>query len=161
MFSWLPTIPSPRWPALISALLLPSSDSPAFSLVAISPLLGTSTGRYYPPPSACLQHHWHPNRSSLSVGPWEPANFNLDPSSFPPFDDDHDTNNAHEHLDIIAPYPTPPPQISEAGLTGQSFTMAIAMGWHKPDNVAGTSAPAIMVGLFVATGGLLFGYDTG
>ncbi|KAL2015596.1 hypothetical protein VTK56DRAFT_5192 [Thermocarpiscus australiensis] len=35
------------------------------------------------------------------------------------------------------------------------------MGWHKPDNVAGTSAPAIMVGLFVATGGLLFGYDTG
>jgi len=42
-----------------------------------------------------------------------------------------------------------------------SFTMAIAMAWHKPDNVAGSSAPAIMVGLFVATGGLLFGYDTG
>jgi hypothetical protein len=40
-------------------------------------------------------------------------------------------------------------------------TMAIAMGWHKPDNVAGSSAPAIMVGLFVASGGLLFGYDTG
>jgi hypothetical protein len=39
--------------------------------------------------------------------------------------------------------------------------MAIAMGWQKPDNVAGTSAPAIMVGLFVATGGILFGYDTG
>ncbi|KAK1764899.1 general substrate transporter [Phialemonium atrogriseum] len=39
--------------------------------------------------------------------------------------------------------------------------MAIAMGWHKPDNVAGSSAPAIMVGLFVATGGMLFGYDTG
>ncbi|PTB68750.1 hypothetical protein BBK36DRAFT_1166641 [Trichoderma citrinoviride] len=39
--------------------------------------------------------------------------------------------------------------------------MAIAMGWHKPDNVAGSSAPAIMVGLFVASGGLLFGYDTG
>lgn len=36
-----------------------------------------------------------------------------------------------------------------------------AMGWHKPDNVAGSSAQAIMVGLFVATGGLLFGYDTG
>lgn len=35
------------------------------------------------------------------------------------------------------------------------------MGWQKPDNVAGSSAPAIMVGLFVATGGLLFGYDTG
>lgn len=35
------------------------------------------------------------------------------------------------------------------------------MGWHKPDNVAGSSAPAIMVGFFVATGGLLFGYDTG
>jgi len=27
--------------------------------------------------------------------------------------------------------------------------------------VAGSSAPAIMIGLFVATGGLLFGYDTG
>ncbi|PHH87397.1 hypothetical protein CDD83_8928 [Cordyceps sp. RAO-2017] len=39
--------------------------------------------------------------------------------------------------------------------------MAIAMGWHKPDSVAGSSAPAIMVGLFVASGGLLFGYDTG
>ncbi|KAK0391675.1 hypothetical protein NLU13_1174 [Sarocladium strictum] len=39
--------------------------------------------------------------------------------------------------------------------------MAIAMGWQKPDNVAGSSAPAIMVGLFVASGGLLFGYDTG
>ncbi|KOS21573.1 putative glucose transporter rco-3 [Escovopsis weberi] len=39
--------------------------------------------------------------------------------------------------------------------------MAIAMSWHKPDNVAGSSAPAIMVGLFVASGGLLFGYDTG
>ncbi|PHH60572.1 hypothetical protein CDD81_1544 [Ophiocordyceps australis] len=39
--------------------------------------------------------------------------------------------------------------------------MVIAMGWQKPDNVAGSSAPAIMVGLFVASGGLLFGYDTG
>ncbi|KXJ91605.1 putative glucose transporter rco-3 [Microdochium bolleyi] len=39
--------------------------------------------------------------------------------------------------------------------------MAIAMGWQKPDNVAGSSAPAIMVGLFVASAGLLFGYDTG
>lgn len=39
--------------------------------------------------------------------------------------------------------------------------MAIAMGWRKPSNVAGSSAPAIMVGFFVATGGLLFGYDTG
>jgi len=39
--------------------------------------------------------------------------------------------------------------------------MAIAMAWHKPDNVAGSSAPAIMVGLFVACGGILFGYDTG
>lgn len=37
----------------------------------------------------------------------------------------------------------------------------MAMGWQKPDNVAGSSAPAIMVGLFVACGGLLFGYDTG
>lgn len=43
----------------------------------------------------------------------------------------------------------------------QAVAMAIAMGWHKPDNVAGSSAPAIMVGLFVASGGVLFGYDTG
>ncbi|CZR55222.1 probable RCO3 glucose transporter [Phialocephala subalpina] len=35
------------------------------------------------------------------------------------------------------------------------------MTFRKPDSVAGSSAPAIMVGLFVATGGLLFGYDTG
>lgn len=40
-------------------------------------------------------------------------------------------------------------------------TMAIAMGWQRPDNVAGTAAPAVMVGLFVASAGLLFGYDTG
>jgi hypothetical protein len=39
--------------------------------------------------------------------------------------------------------------------------MAIAMGWKKPDNVAGSSIPAVMIGLFVASGGLLFGYDTG
>lgn len=39
--------------------------------------------------------------------------------------------------------------------------MAFAMGWRKPDNVAGSSAPAIMIGIFVASGGLLFGYDTG
>ncbi|KAI0151553.1 general substrate transporter [Xylariaceae sp. FL1272] len=41
------------------------------------------------------------------------------------------------------------------------MAIAMAMGWHKPDSVAGSSAPAIMVGLFVASGGLLFGYDTG
>ncbi|KAI9737678.1 MAG: glucose transporter [Claussenomyces sp. TS43310] len=35
------------------------------------------------------------------------------------------------------------------------------MGWIKPDNVAGSAAPAIMIGLFVSFGGLLFGYDTG
>jgi hypothetical protein len=39
--------------------------------------------------------------------------------------------------------------------------MAIAMAWHKPDNVAGSAAPAIMIGLFAAFGGILFGYDTG
>ncbi|KAL2885326.1 putative glucose transporter rco-3 [Ceratocystis lukuohia] len=39
--------------------------------------------------------------------------------------------------------------------------MAIAMGWQKPDNVAGSSMPAIVIGLFVASGGILFGYDTG
>lgn len=31
----------------------------------------------------------------------------------------------------------------------------------KPEGVAGSSAPAIMIGLFVAFGGILFGYDTG
>ncbi|KAL8983095.1 MAG: hypothetical protein Q9177_005077 [Variospora cf. flavescens] len=31
----------------------------------------------------------------------------------------------------------------------------------KPENVAGSAAPAILVGLFVAFGGILFGYDTG
>ncbi|RDW87681.1 MFS sugar transporter-like protein [Coleophoma crateriformis] len=39
--------------------------------------------------------------------------------------------------------------------------MVYGVIWQKPDNVAGSSAPAIMVGLFVACGGLLFGYDTG
>ncbi|KAK4193286.1 general substrate transporter [Podospora australis] len=37
----------------------------------------------------------------------------------------------------------------------------VGFGWRKPANVAGTSAPAILLSLFVATGGLLFGYDTG
>ncbi|KAL1582719.1 hypothetical protein WHR41_08584 [Cladosporium halotolerans] len=31
----------------------------------------------------------------------------------------------------------------------------------KPDDVAGAAWPAIAVGLFVAFGGVLFGYDTG
>lgn len=31
----------------------------------------------------------------------------------------------------------------------------------KPQNVAGSAAPAILIGLFVAFGGVLFGYDTG
>ncbi|KAG2420258.1 hypothetical protein HFD88_005059 [Aspergillus terreus] len=31
----------------------------------------------------------------------------------------------------------------------------------KPDDAAGSAAPAIIIGLFVAFGGLLFGYDTG
>lgn len=31
----------------------------------------------------------------------------------------------------------------------------------KPADVPGSAAPAIMVGLFVAFGGVLFGYDTG
>lgn len=36
-----------------------------------------------------------------------------------------------------------------------------ALAWQKPDNVAGSAAPAIMIGLFAAFGGILFGYDTG
>lgn len=39
--------------------------------------------------------------------------------------------------------------------------MARAMGWHKPENFAGSSIRAILVGLFVSSGGLLFGYDVG
>ena len=31
----------------------------------------------------------------------------------------------------------------------------------KPADVAGSAAPAIIVGLFVSFGGVLFGYDTG
>ncbi|KAK5072994.1 Plasma membrane low glucose sensor [Lithohypha guttulata] len=31
----------------------------------------------------------------------------------------------------------------------------------KPENVAGSAAPAILIGLFVSFGGVLFGYDTG
>ncbi|KFZ14482.1 hypothetical protein V502_06080 [Pseudogymnoascus sp. VKM F-4520 (FW-2644)] len=33
--------------------------------------------------------------------------------------------------------------------------------WRKPESAAGSSAPAIMIGAFVAFGGILFGYDTG
>ncbi|KAL3475704.1 general substrate transporter [Aspergillus californicus] len=32
---------------------------------------------------------------------------------------------------------------------------------RKPDDAVGSSAPAIMIGLFVAFGGVLYGYDTG
>ncbi|KAL5050638.1 hypothetical protein BDW71DRAFT_194396 [Aspergillus fruticulosus] len=32
---------------------------------------------------------------------------------------------------------------------------------RKPDDAAGSAAPAIMIGLFVAFGGVLYGYDTG
>ncbi|KAI9835359.1 MAG: High-affinity glucose transporter rgt2 [Thelocarpon superellum] len=37
------------------------------------------------------------------------------------------------------------------------------MGWalKKPEGTPGSAAPAIMIGLFVAFGGILFGYDTG
>ncbi|KAI9818980.1 MAG: High-affinity glucose transporter rgt2 [Thelocarpon impressellum] len=31
----------------------------------------------------------------------------------------------------------------------------------KPENVAGSAAPAILIGLFVSFGGILYGYDTG
>ena len=41
------------------------------------------------------------------------------------------------------------------------MVMAVAMGWRRPDNVAGSSIPAVMIGMFVASGGLLLGYDTG
>jgi hypothetical protein len=42
-----------------------------------------------------------------------------------------------------------------------SDMMVLGMGWHKPDNFAGSSSRAITIGLFVASGGLLFGYDLG
>lgn len=35
------------------------------------------------------------------------------------------------------------------------------LGIHKPETVAGSSGPAILIGAFVAFGGILFGYDTG
>lgn len=37
--------------------------------------------------------------------------------------------------------------------------MTIAL--KKPADVAGSAVPAIMIGIFVAFGGVLFGYDTG
>jgi MFS transporter, SP family, sugar:H+ symporter len=37
----------------------------------------------------------------------------------------------------------------------------MGFGIHKPANVAGSAAPAIIIGCFVAFGGILFGYDTG
>jgi SP family sugar:H+ symporter-like MFS transporter len=37
----------------------------------------------------------------------------------------------------------------------------MGFGLNKPQNVAGSAAPAIIIGCFVAFGGLLFGYDTG
>ncbi|KAF5622952.1 RCO3 glucose transporter [Fusarium sp. NRRL 52700] len=68
-------------------------------------------------------------------------------------------SNLHQNLADPEPFAL---DTSDPGLTTSTpDTMAIAMGWQKPDNVAGSSAPAIMVGLFVASGGLLFGYDTG
>lgn len=33
--------------------------------------------------------------------------------------------------------------------------------FNKPDDVAGSALPAILIGAFVAFGGVLFGYDTG
>ncbi|CAO3691949.1 unnamed protein product [Umbelopsis ramanniana] len=35
------------------------------------------------------------------------------------------------------------------------------LGLHKPENVAGSAIPAILMGAFVAFGGVLYGYDTG
>ncbi|RPA85508.1 general substrate transporter [Ascobolus immersus RN42] len=35
------------------------------------------------------------------------------------------------------------------------------LGIRKPDNVPGSAGPAIVIGIFVAFGGILFGYDTG
>ncbi|KAF8434477.1 hexose transporter [Terfezia claveryi] len=35
------------------------------------------------------------------------------------------------------------------------------LGIHKPESAAGSSGPAIVIGIFVAFGGILFGYDTG
>lgn len=37
----------------------------------------------------------------------------------------------------------------------------MGIAFKKPEGVAGKSWPAIMIGLFVAFGGVLFGYDTG
>ncbi|KAI9882815.1 MAG: hypothetical protein M1823_005441 [Watsoniomyces obsoletus] len=37
----------------------------------------------------------------------------------------------------------------------------MGLALKKPEGVAGSSVPAILVGLFVAFGGVLFGYDTG
>ena len=36
----------------------------------------------------------------------------------------------------------------------------MGFGFKKPDDAAGAAAPAIIIGLFVAFGGVLFGYDS-
>jgi SP family sugar:H+ symporter-like MFS transporter len=37
----------------------------------------------------------------------------------------------------------------------------MGLAFKKPEGVPGKSWPAILIGLFVAFGGVLFGYDTG
>lgn len=37
----------------------------------------------------------------------------------------------------------------------------MVLGIKKPADVPGSSVPAIVIGIFVAFGGILFGYDTG
>lgn len=41
------------------------------------------------------------------------------------------------------------------------MVLAMLKGFRKPDHVAGSAAPAIIMSIFVSFGGILFGYDTG
>jgi len=41
------------------------------------------------------------------------------------------------------------------------MVLTMLKGFRKPDHVAGSAAPAIIMSVFVSFGGILFGYDTG
>jgi hypothetical protein len=52
-------------------------------------------------------------------------------------------------------YSSPPPAYIIVYLLASSFIMGFML--RKPDDAAGSAAPAILIGLFVAFGGVLYG----
>ena len=108
-----------------------------------------------------------PRCSTLITHPAVRLNLESSPPQPPPGDDGDDFPSQWSTAHIGDRPPTPvssrerrPRQRAWPDRAADS-AMAIAMGWRKPSAIAGSSAPAVMVGIFVASGGLLFGYDTG